>query len=392
MAQKAEQDQGHNGGRASVYLIHGSDDFLVSEAARRILDVLCPAADRAFGLDEVNAEAANGADAASALRQCLVAVRTVGFSQGRKVIWFRNATFLKNAVLNKAKEVQPWLAELTALIRAGLPEGHRLLITAPGVDGRSAFVKACKEAGEVQEYSVPARAYQARDSARDFARARFRDVGLKISPSILYPFVDRTGNDTRQIMSEIEKLSLYVGDQGTVTEEAVQTLVSVSRVSEGWDLADAVALRETGKALSLLRQLLFQKVHWAILMGGLESRFRELLILRECMDRGWVRQEGSNGVWQEGPEIDALLDGLDRKRDPRKMHPFRAGKMMEQARAFSVRGLQIRRRLILETRERMVSGFAEPEILLEFLVLRLSGRAPSRRKGPARRVAAQERA
>lgn len=366
------------GGSASpkdrrVYLVYGTDEYLVSDAARRIVAALCPEEERVFGLEEVPGEAATIEEAVRALRQCLVAVRTVGFFGGRKTVWFRNVDFLKNTVLTGSKAVQPWLAELVALIRGGLPEGHRLLVTAPEVDGRSALVRACREAGEVQEYSVATKAYQRIGAARAQAQAFFTEAGLRLEGGALDVFLDRVGADTRIVASEVEKLRLYVGARKTVTPADVRAVASPHRVSEGWDLADAVGARDPAAALALVRQLLFQRVDWVVLMGGLEGRFRDLAVFRDCLDRGWVRMSGRQAQWRAEGEAEALLGALG-ARDPRSYHPYRAGRLVEQADRFTAPEIEGRRRLILETRERMVSGTTAPEVLLEFLVLRLAGR------------------
>ena len=67
--------------------------------------------------------------------------------------------------------------------------------------------------------------------------------------------------------------------------------------------------------------------------------------------------------------MDAALGSLEK--DPRKIHPFRVVKLVEQAQKYSSAELQ---RALVETifaHEQMVSGSGAGEVLLELLLLKL---------------------
>ena len=368
-----------------VYLIYGEDEYLVGSNGRRIVEGLCPAGDRVFGVEEINGQADTIDAALAALRQCLVAVQTVGFFGGRKVVWFRDVRFLKNAVILRNEKVRAWLDELTALIKAGLPAGHQLVITASGVDGRSSFFKACGAAGIAVAFTLPERSYQALEQAAGRAAEAFRAAGLSTAPGTMECFIDRTGPDTRTIYAEVEKLAVYLGERKEVRPADVLDITSPSRESEGWDLADRVGARDLPGALEVLRRLLHQKEEPIAMIAGLESRFRDLTLLRESADRGWARG-GGRLVWAESIDATEALSALG-DWDPRKMHPYRAGLLLEQSRKFEPRELARAGTEITKVREQMVSGFSSPELLLELLVIKLTAprpRAAARPAAPAR--------
>ena len=370
----------------SVYLFYGEDEYLVGTNGRRIIDGLCPAGDRVFGVEEVNGQAETVDAAAVALRQCLVAVRTVGFFGGRKVVWFRDVRFLKNAVILGNKAVRAWLDELTGMIKAGLPQGHQLVITASGVDGRSAFFKACDAAGTAVAFTLPERSYKALEQAAGRAAEAFRAAGLSTAPGTMECFIDRTGPDTRTIHAEVEKLAVYLGERKEVRPADVLDITSPSRESEGWDLADRVGARDLPGALEVLRRLLQQKEEPIGLIAGLESRFRDLTLLREALDRGWVRTGGWELGWAESIDANEALSGLG-DWDPRKMSPYRAKLLLAQAQKFEPRELARAGTEITKVREQMVGGFSSPDLLLELLVIKLTAPRPR----PAARAAAPAR-
>lgn len=363
----------------NFFLIHGEDEFRVKAAARTRVDALCPPTDQAFGLELLNGTVDNADGAALALRRCLGALRTPSFLGNRKVVWLQDANFFADTNTIKGEVVKDARDAFAQELKKGIGEGFVLVISAGKVDGRTAFAKACKELATVESFEVPEKSYQQEAPAREWAGECFRKVGLRISGELMKDFLDRAGYDTRQIVTEVEKLSIYLGVRKEVTPEDIQLIVSPARESENWDLPNAVGLRQLPKALEILRQLLFQGENEVGLVIGLESLWRDLLILRGCLDRGWLRV-GSGGWkteahWSNSPEVDAALGSLDK--DPRKIHPFRVIKLAEQAQKFSLTELQRALAETLATHEQIVSGSGAPDVLLELLlvkVLRPTGR------------------
>ena len=205
--------------------------------------------------------------------------------------------------------------------------------------------------------------------------ATFREAGLSIRSDALEEFLERTGTDTRQIVQEVEKVALYVGDRKDVTAKDVRAIVSSSREAIAWDLADAVGSRDLIAALKTLRQLLFQGENPMSIMYGLESRVRDLMLFREGMDRRWLRVSGEEpwlkAEWTKSPEVDAVMETF--AKDPRAVNPFRAGKLVAQAKNFSLKQLHQWQDLIVETHEAFVSASTPKELLLEFLLIKLMG-------------------
>lgn len=366
---------------ASVYLVAGDDDYLIDKEARRLVDEHSPKEEQALGLEIIEGAVELVDEAVQALAQCLEAVQTVGFFGGRKVVWLRNASFFSDSVVGKSDDVKLRVEALTRLIKAGLPEGQLLVISALRVDGRTAFSKACKAAARVIEFKTPERQGEAEQSARDRAMDLWRSLQLKPARAeVIEQFVARVGPDTRRLMQESEKLAAYLGkDERTVTLEAVRAVVSPGRDSIAWDLADHCGQRNLGEALRTLRQLLFQRESPIGLIIGLENRFRELALLRECMRRKWLRLEGSahyrKAVWNVDGVGEELLSQFSR--DPRKMHWYRVVKLSEQAVAYSLRELLHAQQILATSHEQMVSSSLPQNLSLEFLLIRLITGGPS---------------
>ncbi len=362
----------------NVYLFYGNDEYLVGLNARKRVDETCPEAEKSLALEVIDGSAAKIDDAAVALDQCVAAFRTVGLFGGKKVVWFRDASFLKNAVIMKNEKVKRLLGELASDIKAGLADDQFLIISAPGVDKRSAFFKAVKAAGVVEEYAIPERNYEARPVALQRAISLFKSEGFTIDSAATGAFIEKTGFETRQIMNEVEKMVLYKGNDKTIGLADVQAITSASSEAIAWDFTDAIAERKLGEAIRLFRQLLFQKENPVRLIIAIESLFQNLLRFREYMDAGWLRLNGKYTQWSNDPELDDYFSEL--ADDPRKMHPFRAGKLANQASSYTARGLAARKRLVVDTHERMLSvGSIPHDLMLETLLAKLCAPKPRRR-------------
>jgi DNA polymerase-3 subunit delta len=355
----------------NVQFFCGNDEYLVGLNARKMVDEFCPEAEQSLSLETIDGSVSKVDDAVAAIDQCIAAFRTVGLFGGKKVVWLRDAAFLKNAVIMKNADVKRLLADLAGDLKAGLADDQFLVISAPGIDKRSAFYKALKGVVEIQEYDIPERDYEARPVALKRAQSLFKREGLDIDSAAMELFIDKTGFETRQIMNEVEKLVLYKGEEKErITVDDVQLLTSASGEAVAWDFTDAVASRNLGDAIKIYRQLLFQKQTAVGLIIQLESLFQNLLRFREYMEAGWLRMNGNRIQWASDPEIDEYFAAMPD--DPRKMHWFRAGKIANQAASYTVRRLEASKKLIVDTHERMLSGGSIPhDLMFETLLAKL---------------------
>ena len=259
----------------NVFFYCGNDEYLVSTNARKRVDELCPAAEQELSLEVVPGDAGKIDDAAAAVDQCLAAFRTVGLFGGKKVVWFRDISFLSNAVIMKNDRVKRLLGELAGDLKAGLAPDQFLVMSASGIDKRTAFYKALKEVCEIEEYSVPERDYEARPVAIQRAATLFKREGYSIDSGALDAFIEKTGFETRQIMNEVEKMVLFKRDEKSISIEDVQLMTSSSSEAIAWDFTDAVATGKLADAIRIFRQLLFQKQSTVGLVIQLEKPVSE---------------------------------------------------------------------------------------------------------------------
>ncbi len=368
---------------AVVSMFYGNDSYWVTASAKEYLSQRVPEDRQVFGLDTIDGLVESSSAASLAIRKCLEALDTPSFMGGDKVVWLKNASFLgASGRATRGEEVKACLERLAQLVKKGVMPGVSFLITAPDVDKRSAFYKACEKAGDTREFAVTEKSYQIDQQAISIVQSALKDAGLTAGAGAVEALVEREGCDTQQVRNEVEKLRNYLGDRKEVTRDDVEAVVCSVRGSQAWDLADAVADRKLGKALQVLNRLLYQKTSPLYIMAILEGRFREFLVYREALDRGWLRMStGASGrtnvSWEGIPEADAAMVAEILGKDPRGLPAFITGLRAQQAMVFSKPAiLKIQKRL-MESHRLLLTTSTEPQWILEMLLIRILGRRPA---------------
>jgi DNA polymerase III delta subunit len=363
----------------SCYLICGEDDFQIAVEARKIVDRLVSPENRTFGLEVIDGRVETVDESLRAIRQCIEAMTMDGlFGGGNKLIWLREPAFLSNDRVAKSEAVKTLMPDLTAKIKGGLPEGQSLLVTTGKINRASAFFKAFASGGEVTDFGNGLKPRQCEARARQLLDAWLPQVDLTMDNAVKQQFVARVGTDSRQIVSELEKLKCYCGDRLAATADDVQAIVSGGRITEIWDFLDAFGKRQTAALIQQLRIQFTQSESPIRLANSLESKTTELMIVREALDRKWATPGGYAGLnWTSlPPDIAAWFDSQES--DFRKLPSFRITKAVDQAGCWSLRELRAARHLLLELREKLVSSSLPQEWLMEMYLIRALGQKPAR--------------
>ncbi len=361
-----------------VFLLHGGDEFLIAENGRKLGDRFCPLEDQTLGLETIDArEAVTVAEAVRSIGSCIDALQTIGFFGVEKVVWFRDIAFFRKAPVMQSEAVKEALEKLVAEIRVGLQDGVRLIVGAPGLDKRLTLYRACRDAGVALEYAMPDKAYLRDKAAVSQAAILFGEANLSASAAVVGKFVEKAGTDSRQLAQEVEKVRAYVGESGSVTDTAISEIVSPSRETSGWELADAIGDRKPVEAIRGLRHLLFQGESPVGLIFRMEQWYRELLIFRCCLERSWcslARGHRDELVWSDDPGLDAYCSSL--LRDPRNYNPYRALKLAGQAKGHKRRDLVRALDRLVDTHQQLVSSSLPNDLILELAILRVLGGEP----------------
>jgi|GEM_PF-6310656 len=350
-----------------LILIHGDEEFLVDQAARKRVDALVPLAEQPTSLEIFDGCCSNATEVTDLLARVVQAVYTGDLFGGQKAVWLRDANFF-----NPAKDPGRSAAVKEAILEFGSRFKDReapntMLISGASVDKRTGFYKTCKSLGEEISHSKPKNSREAETVARGQISAACKRNNLAMDAQRSDQLLLRAGTDARLLMSEVAKLAVYANG-APITEDDIRLMIAPNREAVIWDFMDAFGSRRLAPAISQLRRLFQEKQTAVGIVFQLTTLVRNIIVLRECMDRGWLHRSGRGWSWGSDPQIDSFLTPL--QPDPRKMHPFRLGNIAGQAHHWPIRDLKRVRKDLVDTHYRLVSSAGNPELLLELCIIR----------------------
>ena len=325
-------------GKARIFLVYGSDDLSATRKADEIVARICPPDEQSFGLETFSPDADAGADSVCAfIRNVVEAILTRPFLGGNKTVYVRGAPFFDPlAEPGKFSSVKAETDRLVDLLKSGIPGETFFVLLTNRVNKTTSFFKTFQKLGEVHAFDEPEKD---KDAEIDFVpkiEALLAEKGMSMPGGVLSAFLDRAGYNLRQASSEIEKLSLYLGDRKTVDIEDVYLMVAPVREGKFWEFADAFCGGNLPKTLRVMRRLLGQGEAPVGLVVSLQNRLREVLAMSDCLKRGWARLSGNDRFrkleWNVPPDGDAILSSLEK--DPRKGNPWAVAMMAAQAARF----------------------------------------------------------
>jgi DNA polymerase-3 subunit delta len=183
---------------------------------------------------------------------------------------------------------------------------------------------------------------------------RAAGVGGQFSPQAAAKLVELVGDDTRLADQEIAKLLDYVDFARPVQPADVVLLTVDSSQAKIFAMVDALGARNGQGAVAVLERLLEQVEHGYI-FSMVVRQFRFLLLVREILDSGG----GKN-------EISEQLRFL--QRGNRLVPDWMAGKLINQAKRFTLNELEHVYQRLLDIDEDLKCGLTTVDLALEIFV------------------------
>ena len=323
---------------SQVHVIIGEDDYLVSEAAKRIVA-------GGAGLETVDSANSTNEDLQlKDLREAEASLMTPPFLEPRKVTWWRNVGFLPQGGKGAAAEGVKAALERFAkrLAAADLPENQHFILSGPRLLQTSTFAKTLKASAEMVVFASGRPWEQAKAAAVrvvDLAK----EMGLSFERGAAELFVSRVGTDTRSLASELGKMRDYLGGgRRTVGADDIAEVTSQGAGVEPeiWPVTDALGERDAAKALEAVRRFEREEGFAVLVTTVVERFFRQLVELKDAEERGMFRKAA------EG------------------MNPYVAEKSRRFLRNWTLNELRVARFRFLELRERAVSSGDSASVLV----------------------------
>ncbi|WP_042458585.1 DNA polymerase III subunit delta [Neobacillus dielmonensis] len=322
---------------APIYLLYGKEAYLIHETKQLILNQLLSEDERDFNFSAYDLEE-------TPIELAIEDAETFPFFGDRKVIFLHNPVFL-TAEKSKGK-IDHNLARFEAYL--GQPAPFTVMvISAPyeKLDERKKLTKELKRRGEVLEAKKLSE-HELKSWVQDTAKAR----GKVFEPDAIEHLLALVGTNMFMISSEVEKLSLYAGEETKINRELVEKLAARSLEQNIFTLIEKVVQRRLDEALRIYYDLLKQNEEPIKILALLAGQFRLIYQVKELSRRGYGQQQ-----------IAGLL----------KTHPFRVKLALGQAGKFTDEELANLMELLAEADYQMKTGGANKSLLIEMLLFKL---------------------
>jgi DNA polymerase-3 subunit delta len=356
---------------APLLLVHGDDEFAVKQRARQVFQVWSA---ELGGMDHevIDAQVTNGGEALKVLGRLREALQTLPFFGSGKVVWLQNCNFFGDDRTASSQAVTETLSELAQELKAFRWDNVRLLVSAGKVDKRKVFYKTLEKAGTVETFtawSLDDKNWAAEAEAA--ALKQLRALKKNISDEALAELISNVGPNNRQLSSEIEKLSLFVGDRAEIELDDIRSIVTRNKQARAFALGDALAERDLPRLLRTLDEELWevkfdsQKSEIGLLYG-LISKVRVMVFLKEMLREGWIKADVDYSRFKaqlERVPSDKLPE--DKRFNPLAFNPYILYKALPHVRRYSSEELVEAMRLLLECNQRLIFSNLDESLVLQ---------------------------
>ncbi|MBE9536306.1 MAG: DNA polymerase III subunit delta [Proteobacteria bacterium] len=222
-----------NGELRPFYYLYGEEDLLKTESFARLKEAALQGGIPDFNFDQFYYGDAD-------VSKLVSAASTLPVMSPKRLVVLRDAEKLKG------DEQEMLLAYL-----ANPSPSTTMVFVGRSADKRKKFFSTISKAGGLVEHSHP----HEREMPK-WIRWLAKKKGVEVSGAAARYLVEIIGNDLTSISSEVEKLSLYVGDSKRIELEDVEAVTVDSRTRTVFQLTDAIATKNLKDSLIYLKKLL----------------------------------------------------------------------------------------------------------------------------------------
>ncbi len=310
----------------NVYLLYGEEAYLKKQYKDRMKKAIIPDGDT-MNYAYYEGKGIN-------LAELFDLAETMPFFAERRLIVAENSGFFKNAT--------PELAEYIK----SMPDTTCLLFIENEVDKRGKMYKAVKDRGRIVEMGR-----QDEKTLLYWIAGNVKKEGRQIKESTARYLVSKTGTDMENLEKELEKLFSYTLGKDEITAADIDDICMTQISNKIFDMIEAVAAKRQKQALDYYYDLLALKEPPMRILYLLARQFRLLLEVKDLMGRGNDKAQIAKTA---------------------KLHPFVAGKYMQQCRTFTKAELRDIMEEAASTEEMVKTGRLNDVMSVEIFIVKFS--------------------
>lgn len=309
-----------------IYLLYGAEAYLKKQYKERFIKAMLPEGDT---MNYAYYEGKN-----TDIKEVIDLAETLPFFAERRLIVFEDTGFFKSSGADLADYI------------SDMPATTYFIFIENEVDRRSKLYKAVKAKGHIVELNA-----QDENTLRKWVSGLVKKEGKQMEPSDVAYFLNKVGTDMENITKELEKLVCYCIDRPMITREDIDAVCVTQITSHIFEMVNAVANKDQRKALDLYYELLALKEPPMRILFLLIREYRILFQVRALLKQGYGKKEIASKA------------GL---------HPFAAGRYMEETKRFRMRELRAVMEEGADIEQRVKTGLLTDHLAVELFLVKHS--------------------
>ena len=312
-----------------IYLLYGEEAYLKKQYKERFVKAMLPEGDT---MNYVCYEGKN-----TDIKEVIDLAETLPFFADRRLILFEDTGFFKSSGSDLADYI------------SDMPETTCFIFIENEVDKRSKLYKAVKAKGHIVELGV-----QDENTLRRWVQGLVKKEGKTMTQGDVAYFLNKVGTDMENITKELEKLVCYAMDRDALTRADIDAVCVTQITSHIFEMVNAGADKKQRKALDLYYDLLALKEPPMRILFLLTREYRILFHVKALLKQGYGKKEIASKA------------GL---------HPFAAGRYMDQAKRFHSKELRAVIEEGADIEQRVKTGLLTDHLAVELFLVKYSAAA-----------------
>ena len=255
-----------SGNMHGIYLLYGDNSFLKDTNLKKIKKNFC---ELVQGINFITIDE-NG------INNLISDIQTPAFGYDYKLIIVKNSNLFKKeskAKKTKTSDIQNKINEYIAENIDEINESVLLIFYEESVEKNQLF-QTIEKLGNICNFEN----LKNNDLIKSL-KSVCNAYKVNISDECLKKFVELVGNDMQECINEIRKLIEYAGTNGTITSNEIDLLTIKKIEAIIFDLTDSLGTKDTGKAIQVLNDLLYNKEPIQKILITLYNHFKKLYIV-----------------------------------------------------------------------------------------------------------------
>lgn len=323
---------------SQLYLLFGTESFLIHETIQLLIKHVLNEEERDFNLSTYDLEE-------TPIEVALEDAETLPFLGDKRLIILQNPVFLtsertKEKVDHNINKLEQFLAN---------PAPYSIVVIAAPyekLDERKKITKELKRNAETLE----AKKLNEQD-LRNWIKERVLGNGSQMDEKAIEKMIAIAGTNLFVLTNEIDKMSLYAGNEKKIDLQMVEMLVSKTLEQNIFELVEKVVHRKTEEALRIYYDLLKQNEEPLKILALLAGQFRLIYQVKELARKGYGQQQIAGTI---------------------KQHPYRVKLAAGQANLFTENELKELMLLFADADYQMKTGGLNKTMIIEMIFFKLN--------------------